>query len=667
MDRATPLNPVPTSPEAKYPFPESLINAVRDKNCVPFVGSGLSIPLNFPTWEDALKHLAEICKKEQRANAELILTLTQEGDYLDAAEKARKKLGEEIYSRELKKLFAKPITTDMLTNQRLVWDLGAQTVVTTNFDTLLEHSITPCPIVVLPQDKAKLAEVIRDTQQCKLLKLHGSISEFPSIVFSKRDYDRLYSPNENACQAAFKSLLLRKALLFIGFGLRDLAILNQLESTMVLFDGLGCTHYALLPYGEKETEPLWEKYHVHLIEYEDTQEIGSIIAALLRESRQITSSTDLFPKGRQNSITERLNESTGKIHIGISDAIPEAFPIIRHNSIDECIFLFGRPIPGAKVISLTKDYIVLETAHNFFDPRDELSEIRTVKLRQFHDRGNFPSPRFSLQDIYVEPIDCHSHGTIRINAQLTDWSLVDSIQDVMNDQNHAYFAVIQNKFWRSVSSLVGLRHYEKFPHHIGTHCLLISSDNRVILNKRINVSNQRERISASFEEQMQAACVYPPIKDKPHRFIDGDESPFDAIIRGAMEEFGIKLSYDQIRVMALSMESSSIAANFLAIAHSSLSISEIYAHWEIADDRAENLMVPPELSPTWSVEALAPILKSDTIHLQQPYFGRWHASSRARLLLGLIHDFGYDSVLANMTWGDFSMQKKPVLERSNRK
>jgi hypothetical protein len=634
-------------------FPLSLLEAIQHGKCVPFVGSGLSLPFGFPTWIGALKHMADACAKEARSNPAVIVSLAEDGDYLLAADKARAKLGEELYARELGRLFEKPVDTGTLDLHRLVWDLGSPIVVTTNFDTLLERAILPVPLVVLPQDKAKLAEVIRDTEQRKLFKLHGSISHFGSVVFSQSDYDKLYSPDENACQVALKTLLLRKAVLFIGFGLHDAAILKQLENSMHLLDGLGCTHYALLRRGEKDTERLWAQYKVHVLEYTDHEDIETILKELLAASKKATTGENDEDRRAEPHRTRAENGVSEPIHIGVSEDIPRAFPLVRHNAIDECIFLLGKPVPGARVVSFNKDFILNEVTAEFLAPSNELADIRAAKLQQFQERGNFPTPRLSLKELHVESLDSHAHGAIRVKSQLTDWAYVDAVQDIMKSTGDAFHMTIRDRFWRSINCLVGNRRSDAFPHHLSTHCLLISSDNRLVLNKRINVSNQRERISASFEEQMQPACVYPPFKGKSYRFINGDESPFHTIARGANEEFGIDLAIGEIKIMALCMEASSIAANFLAIAHSSSTIAEIFSRWEIADDRSENLMITPELSPVWNPEEIIPLLKFDTAKFDEDvYSGRWHASSRARILLGLVHDFGYSALSGKVTWGE---------------
>ncbi len=129
------------------------------------------------------------------------------------------------------------------------------------------------------------------------------------------------------------------------------------------------------------------------------------------------------------------------------------------------------------------------------------------------------------------------------------------------------------------------------------------------------------------------------------RYFNGDSTPFDTIIRGAEEELNINLALPDIRVLALCMESSSIAANVLAIAKSVLTIEQIYDQWTMADDKEENKMIPPDLSPSWKVEQMAELISEESYKAKDRiYDGPWHASSQTRILLGLIADFGIEKI-----------------------
>src|SRR5262249_32461614 len=157
------------------------------------------------------------------------------------------------------------------------------------------------------------------------------------------------------------------------------------------------------------------------------------------------------------------------------------------------------------------------------------------------------------------------------------WALVHGIQEALADKTSPHHNRVKELFWESAGSLVRGLQSPGFPHHLAVHCLVVSADSRIILNRRVSVSNQRNRISASFEEQMQYPYIYPADQHRVARCFDGDESPFDTVIRGAREELGIELERKDITILALCLEASSIAANFLALAKCRLTAAEIYS------------------------------------------------------------------------------------------
>jgi hypothetical protein len=441
-----------------------------------------------------------------------------------------------------------------------------------------------------------------------------------------------------------------------------------LETSVSIYADPNAAAKKLIPVLLERTPPKQVPASVRRLNIVDLTDLNNRTTQLKKLLKQLgISSADaldlpVWPSGGEESSciirvrsgdSSNVRPSVTKVHLGVSDTIPKMYPIVRENAIDECIFLHGMPDARNRPISLTQDFVVFKFQPDFFTPADELQRLRDAKLQVFERENEFPAPRLCLREIDVDSSDHLSYGALHITAQLTDWCLVHSIQESMRSPSGSSGEAIQSGFWRSINSLVGCKRSDRFPHHLSTHCLLISSDGRLVLNKRVGVSNQKNRISASFEEQIQVACVYPPFGGKHWRFIDGDESPFHAIVRGAKEELGTDLPIENIRLMAFCMEASSIAANLLAIAHSPQTLEEIYSTKKSAIDKEENSMIPPAMSPPWTIEAMIPLLKESIIFQKHAAFeGRWHASSRARILLGLIHDFGYDSIAARVSWGN---------------
>jgi len=267
--------------------------------------------------------------------------------------------------------------------------------------------------------------------------------------------------------------------------------------------------------------------------------------------------------------------------------------------------------------------------------------------RYLRKKWCFNSPRFSLSEFRIEPMDSFSRGALSLKSRITDWSLVHGIQDILRgEQKQKYlWKALGDAFWKSVSSAISQGICASFPHHLAIHCLTISSDERIILNKRRVADNQRGRISASFEEQMQFPYIFPADDRHPERLFDGDESPFATARRGIREEFNLEVNENDFTFLALAFEASSVAANLLCVVKTMETAQEIYSKWKTADDKAENLMIEPDLLPVWDIVHLKDFMASEKVYEDNTlYQGRWHASSIARILLGLLWDFGVEEV-----------------------
>jgi hypothetical protein len=283
----------------------------------------------------------------------------------------------------------------------------------------------------------------------------------------------------------------------------------------------------------------------------------------------------------------------------------------------------------------------------FFTPSNEILKYQNMMNEMFTNSGKLSTPRFALKGFRVNPLDDYRYRGITIDTDVTDWAIVHGLQSALNKDDETDVSIkLSKSFWDSVHSLTTNHQRDNFPHHISIHCLVVSSDNKIILNKRRGVENQQGRISASFEEQMQFPFIYPPINGGATRYKSGDQTPFDAIVRGAKEELNIDLQKNDIKILGVAMESASVAFNIISIAKSDLSADEIYGKWKLAEDREENLMVPAIYTLEWNAELFSkiPLNGFKANDEGKIYNGSWHASSVARIYLGLIYEFGNENI-----------------------
>ncbi len=631
-------------------LPSSLTKAFEARTCIPFVGSGLSAALGLPTWDDAIEALAARCRQEKRANPDVVLALRDDGDYPQAAQRALDKLGRSAYREELRQLFGRRPNDPRMTTQALLWQLRPPLIITTNFDTVLEDAAPQRPEVVTPLHKSKLVDLFSLHARPTLFKIHGTIEDPESIIFTTSDYDRLYK-SDQAYDIAFRSPLLANTILFLGFGLRDQAILATLESLFSVFKSYTAPHYALVRRGEAAVEAFWSRYNVQVILYQSHDEIAPLLADLVDHIKSALLRTDEDRVDKKSPFVEGMvcdvvAAASRRVRLGPGRSLTNQHRIVRDASIDDCIFLAGYPNDFYCKRWTDKD-IVLKKSLSFYQPAGALLDVKESMDQQFEVVRYVTTPRYSLVDLLEEPNINFRGGGLTLGVQLTDWSLVHGVQEVLENEDRHIYGDVWTSFWRSVLSLVADKRAYLFPHHLAVHCLVITADNRVVLNKRVGVSNQRTRISASFEEQMTFPHIYDAAHGRRARYFDGDETPFDTAIRGAREELNVELDRKDIYISALCLEATSIAANLLAVAKVGLTLDEVYRRWNTAIDRQENLMVPPELAPTWTVENMKRWVSDDEVLKDTPYAGYWHASSRARIVLGLVNEFGREEVKAH--------------------
>ncbi len=190
--------------------PEHLVRAVSDRECVVFVGSGMSIPAGLPRWDQLVARLGGT-----GANAH---------EYLAIAEAYRQRCvtqPELTPVREIvRELFGRaPGRTPTLAHYLLA-SLDASNVITTNYDHLIEDSfvaIRENPLVVI--DTKHVPET-GTRSRVNVIKFHGDATDGADVVLSQSDYDQFFAKRP-AFALLLSGLLLNQTFLFVGYSLSD--------------------------------------------------------------------------------------------------------------------------------------------------------------------------------------------------------------------------------------------------------------------------------------------------------------------------------------------------------------------------------------------------------------------------------------------------------------
>ena len=181
-------------------LPARLIDEIVSGNCIAFIGAGFTAPA-VPQWRSLLAELAD-AELGDPAVARGVHAMIEGGSSRDlgaAAQTLRDSLGEERFFAIVRERLADPPLDD--TMRRRLAQLGGipfRAILTTNFDGVLPGE---------PPDRQAYLDVLRPSGHrwwderfwdqnragARVVKLHGSVSQPESVVFTHRDYRRLYA------------------------------------------------------------------------------------------------------------------------------------------------------------------------------------------------------------------------------------------------------------------------------------------------------------------------------------------------------------------------------------------------------------------------------------------------------------------------------------------
>ncbi|QDT05328.1 hypothetical protein K227x_37280 [Rubripirellula lacrimiformis] len=296
----------------KVKMPASLCQSVAAGEIVPFVGAGASLSVKrdlFPSWTGVLERLEQELESEGREPEKtLVRTYTNLGRLFDAAGEAYKSLGHARFAKVMVELFhkAKPADAD-LSLHKLIWEVNPDLVLTTNYDSALEwanEKATP----ILNANRSDLAGIASQSrrQMSRVWHLHGYIADSESLILAPSQYDRLYvESTKDTYEAARKQLhaiVANRPLLFVGFSLEDRYVMEMLEKVLNCFAGSLASSYALFRSGDGDSESLWEKHNIQVLEYENHgADLTHLIEGVLKDKRDRTSKTSVAMPTQQES------------------------------------------------------------------------------------------------------------------------------------------------------------------------------------------------------------------------------------------------------------------------------------------------------------------------------------------------------------------------------
>lgn len=265
-------------------IPVQLIESVRARKCILFVGSGLSSLVGYPTWAQLIDLLVEHAKRSPRARLEGLQRMVDRRDYFMLAEFARDALGPSAYTQILKNELDRAVPFSPV--HELIAETDYRGIITTNYDRLLETTISrvrnKAPSTFTSENIAIMGWALFNPELF-LYKLHGDVNAPGTIVLSSRDYDRLILMSPHVRSFLFGAVL-NHTLLFAGYSLSDPDFNLILWELTLIFENYVPEHYALLPNpGAFERDHLLTRMNINVIPYDPAdnhREAAEVLQAL---------------------------------------------------------------------------------------------------------------------------------------------------------------------------------------------------------------------------------------------------------------------------------------------------------------------------------------------------------------------------------------------------
>jgi len=280
-----------------------LVEDLRAKCVVPFLGAGVSQAVGFPGWDQAVLQLGKISDPSLSALP---------GDPLFLADRFRQAIVDDAkYLQFYSGVFSCDDEKQKRIRSSALWRalaaLPCSSWITLNYDSALEYALQEFerrhPISVDWTDRNGLNRFLHGegrTGTVHCLHLHGLVpvegfyenSPTQSFVFTEQEYQQRYLRSDEDRSKLF-IVLTSNVMLFIGSSLTDLDLMGVLREVKAKLGYRGHRHYAILAQPSPSDEPadrkrdrLRLKYGVECIYFRNDDGRFAGLPALLQFLRQ---------------------------------------------------------------------------------------------------------------------------------------------------------------------------------------------------------------------------------------------------------------------------------------------------------------------------------------------------------------------------------------------
>jgi hypothetical protein len=284
------------------PALDELLQKYREGNLVLFAGAGVSAAAGLPSWGRLASLLAERARTRGAAREVLgeIEALAKAGRFIDALTAAKDAIGPaefgEIVEASLddRKVLAVPEVGQAIASLAG----GLRAVLTTNIDHLLERAFQG-RWPALHRATGNMAR-----RHGVILKLHGTLLDRGTWVFTRDEYDRaMYA--DPLLKEAFSAIFHTCPILFVGYGLADDDFDQILGRVRALAGGQAARHFALV--AEESITTYWRKVRedagVRVIGYRNEDGRHAEVLRVLRWLGEPDSAPPVVPEPRSTATT----------------------------------------------------------------------------------------------------------------------------------------------------------------------------------------------------------------------------------------------------------------------------------------------------------------------------------------------------------------------------
>ncbi len=245
-----------------------------------FAGAGFSAPAGFVDWRGLLRELANELELDVDLETDLV-SLAQ--FHVNHSGNNRNRLNQALIDA----LSADTPPTD---NHNVLARLPITTWWTTNYDRLIERSLSDVGKIVDTKSDVKQLANTRARRDAIVYKMHGDIERPNEAVVTRDDYER-YDRDRGAFTNALAGDLVSKTFLFLGFSFTDPNLDQVLSRVRITFSSNQRRHYAIFK-NREQLEGESDAHFAHakvrqLLVVEDLKRFN-ISAVLVDNYRDIT-------------------------------------------------------------------------------------------------------------------------------------------------------------------------------------------------------------------------------------------------------------------------------------------------------------------------------------------------------------------------------------------